>query len=77
MKFRITLKDPDGIYEGVEDAVNKTRPTDVTDGEWEDIKSRRMSEITGQWFEYGDYCEIEIDTDAKTARVVPVKESSK
>ena len=74
MKFLVTLKDPDGIYECVEGAVNKTRPADITNDEWDDIKSRRMGEITGRWFKYGDYCTVEIDTEANAARVLTADE---
>lgn len=74
MKFLVTLKDPDGIYDCVYDAVNETRPPDITDDEWEEIRSRRMSQITGRWFKYGDYCTIEIDADQNTARVLTAAE---
>jgi hypothetical protein len=74
MKLRVTLKDPDGIQDCVQDAVETTRPADITNDEWAEIASRRRGEITGQWFKYGDYCTVEIDTVAKTARVLTAAE---
>lgn len=34
-----------------------------------------MKELCKKWFEYGEYLTVEIDTDAKTCTVVPVKGS--
>jgi len=31
-----------------------------------------LREAISPWFRHGEYCTIEIDTEAKTARVVPV-----
>jgi hypothetical protein len=76
MKFRITLKDPDGIYECVKEAVDQSRPAQLSDEEWESISESRMREITNsKWIDCGDYVSIEIDTVANTAVVIPVKGS--
>lgn len=75
MKFRIQLKDPDGFYDGFDDA-SAASVTDL-DGLDEDEKSavrekrsaslRRFGE---RWVEYGEYITIEFDTEANTATVV-------
>ena len=74
MKILVTLKDPDGIQDCIQDAVETTRPADITDDEWSDIASRRRGEIIGKWFKWGDYCTIEIDAVANTARVLTAAE---
>lgn len=71
--FKLTLKDPDGIYECINDHLEKQRPAGLSDDEWEEIRVERRCAITAKWFEYGDYAEIEIDLDAGTGRVVPRK----
>ncbi len=72
MKIRITLKDPDGIYECITDAIKATRPQGLSDSEWEDIAEERRSAIShSKFIEYGDYVTVEIDTDTNTAIVVP------
>jgi hypothetical protein len=78
MKFRVMLKDPDGIYECIEDAINLT-VADVTDQEeraaLKEVRGEKIRALTSRWFQFGDYCEVEIDTEAQTIRVVPVKET--
>lgn len=78
MKFQVTMKDPDGIYECTEEAVKKDvlAIPGLSDREREAVfQARReaVSQVMRRWFEYGDYCVIEVDTDAGTATVVPVK----
>lgn len=77
MKFRIMLKDPDGIGDALMDAAKKslagntffdTREAKAAHEErLESIKDR-----TDKWIEYGDYVTVEFDTDAGTAVVVEV-----
>ncbi|MGE3341448.1 MAG: hypothetical protein AB7J46_06165 [Candidatus Altimarinota bacterium] len=76
MKIRVTLKDPDCLYECVEDAVKKALRSvpDLSDDEREQLQEKRADQIreklTDKWFEYGEYLEVDIDTDAMTATVV-------
>lgn len=73
-KLRITLKDPDGINEAIDDFVKANRPTGLSDEEWEDIREERASKLRhSKFIEYGDYVSVEIDVDAGTAIVLPVK----
>jgi hypothetical protein len=78
VKIRVTLKDPDGIYECITDALKAqmSRPAGCTIEEWDDIIDARRREITDRWFKYGDYAEIEIDTDGNYARILSVKEQA-
>lgn len=76
MKFKVTMKDPDGVYECVQEAVRKD-VADVglnDDAEREAVFEKRMETvkaITAKWFEYDEYLTVEIDTDAGTCVVVP------
>ena len=56
MKFTVTLKDPDGIYDSIDEAAKE--------------EAKRIEETVGGFFEYGDYVHIEVDTDAGTAILV-------
>lgn len=80
MKFRITMKDPDAVYEAVRDAAD-----DSTGGMALNIieanalaKTRveQWSEDMEAWFEYREYLTVEYDTEAKTLRIVPTSELS-
>lgn len=77
MKFKITMKDPDGFYQSILDA-SKARADSVQgiDADERQIirenHLEKLREICGQWFEYDEYLTIEIDTESKTAKVVPV-----
>lgn len=76
MKFQITMKDPDGVYDCVVDAAKEwaAQVTGVDDDEREALvesKQEKLGEIISAWFEYGEYLTVEIDTDDKSIRVVP------
>ena len=77
MKFRIQFKDPDAIYEGLQQAATAEtkRLAGMSDGLLvaEDLFEKvreKIDERVGSFFEYGDYCTIEVDTDAGTAVVI-------
>lgn len=79
-KFRVTLKDPDGVFESVRDhakklsAEAKTNPlvAELAPGDWEDSIQASINGKIERWVEYGEYVVIEFDTDAGTATVVEV-----
>jgi hypothetical protein len=79
MKIRLYLKDPDGVYEALVDAAEAELELSPSDGLSSQIRKdmlqckvgELMKVVTG-WVEYGEYVKIEIDTEAKTAIVVPV-----
>ncbi len=80
MKFTVTFKDPDGPADCIADAVKESlADIGLTGDEMEAIIEKRQEKLTewcfGNFFEYGEYVEIEIDTDAGTARVVPRRDS--
>lgn len=78
MKFRITLKDPDGVYESCDDAAvecaTALRATDMGEDEYEDLvdsSRHKIKKIIEHWFEFGEYLTVEIDTEEMTCVVVP------
>lgn len=72
MKIRIHFKDPDGVADALADAVEKTRPEGLSETEWDDISLERREAINlNPFVEYNEYLTVEIDTDAKTAVVIP------
>jgi sarcosine oxidase delta subunit len=73
MKFQITMKDPDSIYESVRNAINISRPNELTDEEWGvvfAIRENSMNKILQKWISYNECITIEIDTVLNTATVV-------
>ena len=77
MKIRITLKDPDGIYESMREAANESIAgvSGLSGEEAEQLIEARREKIHDAcepWIEYGEYVTIEIDTEAGTAIVCKV-----
>lgn len=79
MKISVTLKDPDGFYESVDDAVEKAVeaefPTADAD-ENEALREKRTEKVwkvLEQWVRYQEYITIEFDTEAGTASVMKKK----
>ncbi len=78
MKIAITLKDPDGVHECINDmAVNMAKGVTFCDTAEAELfvtnRRDRLAEKCRPFVEYGEYVTIEIDTDTNTAIVVPVK----
>lgn len=79
-KFRVTLKDPDGVFESVRDhaeeiaAEAKKNPAvaELAAGDWADSIQSSIFQKIAKWVEYGEYVVIDFDTDAGTATVVEV-----
>lgn len=74
MKIRVTMKDPDTLYEATTEAVAEdVKKLSLSEDEAEAIEEKRrnaVNDLASKWFEYGEYLTVEIDTDAKTCVVV-------
>lgn len=75
MKFKITFKDPDGVYESMRDAARNS--VDLIEGmqpdkkeELIELRYESMYELCRQWVKYGEYITVEIDTDHNTIEVI-------
>lgn len=80
MKVRITLKDPDGVYDSLNMAVKESLgEAGITDGgevaALFGVRRARVERACSKFIDYEEYVTIEIDTDAGTAVVIPVKEN--
>jgi Mg2+/Co2+ transporter CorC len=76
VKLTITMKDPDCLYEQVEDAIDESVASIEDEEEREAVaRVRREAQHTKlcHWFTDGEYLNVEFDTDAMTATVLPVK----
>lgn len=76
MKFKVTMKDPDGCYDAFQDAAKET--VEAIQGLDEDEKKHlietkleKIKKAASKWFEYSEYLTVEVDTDAGTCVVVP------
>lgn len=77
MKIVIKLKDPDGIYESIQEVVDKEVEKVVeasngllNAGDVKETVGDKIRDMTKSFVDGGDYVTIEIDTDTNTARVV-------
>lgn len=73
MKFTITFKDPDGVYDSLRDAARQAVPEGLDDEEREDLIATRREKLTEAiepWVQYDEYISIEFDTEAGTATVL-------
>jgi hypothetical protein len=78
MKFTVSMKCPDALHEAIEEAVKKSLPDIGMDDDERDAVAEKRYEKTKdlcvkQWFQYGEYIDVEVDTDAMTCTVVPNK----
>jgi hypothetical protein len=74
MKFLVTFKDPDGVYESLEQAAGDSVAAIEDPEEQEalkEVRAAKMRDFMEKWVEYEEYVTIEFDTVAKTAVVVP------
>lgn len=73
MKFSITFKDPDGVYDSIrEQAEESMRSLDLSSDEFYEVREKRaerMLEFASRWLEYSEYVTVEFDTEANTATV--------
>ncbi len=78
MIFTVSMKDPDTLNDAIEDAVKQSMTENGLDHvEQEALLEIRKEKIYSQcskWFRYGEYLEVEIDTDAGTCVVVQQKD---
>lgn len=74
MKFRVMMKDPDALDDQIRTAVKRSvEALGLEDDEADAVLETRVEKVNslcGRWFKYGEYLEVEIDTDAKTCTVV-------
>ena len=78
MKFQVTLKDPDGFSEGLQEATERAlNGVDGIDKEEREslmeIRREKIAQHWTRWVEYGEYVTLEFDTEAGTAVVVERK----
>ena len=75
MKIKITMKDPDGVYDSVRAAAidSANNVPGLSDDERDALTESRHAEIEQKlkpWLIYGEYITIEFDLDNQTATVV-------
>ena len=78
MKIKITLKDPDGICDAVDNAadISARSASGLSEHEIDQIKEARrvrIAEEVAPWIDHGEYVRIEIDTESGTATVLKTK----
>lgn len=70
------MKDPDTLHDAIADAVHADTES-ISDEEErtavKEVRSDKVRAVCRQWFKWGEYLTVEIDTDAGTCTVVPVQ----
>ena len=78
MKVKVYIKDTDVLQDAVGEAVDEElKNSGLSEDEQEAVRELRVEKALGiasTWWEYGEYITVEFDTEARTARVVPVDE---
>lgn len=78
MIFRVYMKDPDVLHDGIDEAIDEElKASGLPDDEQEalrEIRHEKAADVASRWFEYGEYLTVEIDTEKGTIRVVPIGE---
>jgi hypothetical protein len=80
MMFRIHLKDPDGVYDSLKDAVDESfaqLAEALDEDELEAAKEARREKFRAamaKFFKYSEYLSVELDTEAGTCVVIPAKD---
>ena len=78
MKVKVFIKDTDVLQDAVEESVDdELKNSGLAEDEQEAVRELRIEKALGvanTWWEYGEYITVEFDTEARTARVVPVDE---
>ena len=74
MKFTVTMKDPDGVFDCITEAVTEEveKIKGLSEEEREALIEQRTDEVKDtmkKWFEYSEYLRVEIDTNAVTCVV--------
>lgn len=73
MKFTVSMKDPDTLHEAIADAVNTELAGSWLDydeqGLLADSRKEKINKLCSKWFRYGEYLDVEIDTEAGTCTV--------
>lgn len=60
MKFKLQLKDPDGVYDSITEYFK----------DFNDLPDE-VDAVIDKFVRYSEYVTIELDTETQTARVVP------
>lgn len=74
-KITITFKDPDGVFEGIQDYVNsvydtaKTIPIYLPEEDFKESLREVVEEKLSKFIEYSEYLTVEFDLDNNTARI--------
>lgn len=74
MKIKVTMKDPDTMYDAVQNAViQELVAIGMPNDEFErmvELRSEKLRAKMRKWFEYGEYLTVEFDTETMTATVL-------
>ena len=77
LKVRIHIKAPDEFFDGIEAAARQAVPPTLLPEAFEaavDVYRDKIREALAKWVEYGEFCTMEFDIEAGTAKVLTKEE---
>lgn len=82
MKMRITFKDPDQIHEATQDFIENLKEQLMEEKQLTEegalaeaqAQARPFVDLVHNYFKWGEYVTIELDSETNSARVVPRSE---
>lgn len=80
MIFTVTMKDPDTLYDAINEAIDEDEQLNSSGFSEEEldaireIRAEKVREACSEWFDMGEYLTVRIDSDRKTITVVPVRD---
>jgi len=69
MKVRVTMKSPDSVDYAMEDVDNRLHLLGLSGDEF-DEEFEHVQNTVREWFKYGEYLTVEIDTETGEATVI-------
>lgn len=76
MKFQIVLKDPDTLYDAIDDSLASLSVDGLSEEELEAVRKERkesIRDLCSKWFEYGEYLTVEVDTEKEPCIVKEIE----
>jgi hypothetical protein len=77
MKIRVTMKDPDTLFDAIDDVLIDQKKMYMDMGLSEEaaeaaagVDSEKMTKFASKFFEYGEYLTVELDDEAGTITVL-------
>lgn len=76
MRIKVTLKDPGTLRNAIAEALAEATFPSLNEAEAARVRELRSDQVhrfASRWFRHGEYLTVELDTEAETCLVVPIR----